>query len=152
MLTINYHQLRALDTLISVTNRLGTQNPPPTPQSTINSDTMVLISACAAQAQLKPSPIVLERGLAAIPLDGIDVPFHSSFLLPGINSFRSQLQKSIRKEDIVPQKLIGKWIPNLTGKPFQLTIEYFEEVARLTGSEQIKCILEEARQRSVIAC
>lgn len=33
----------------------------------------------------------LERGVATIPLPGVDVPFHSRFLLGGVPSFRKVL-------------------------------------------------------------
>ena len=40
-----------------------------------------------------------------------------------------------------PKQLIGKYIPNLTGMPFELLRAYFEEVGKLTGSEEINRIL-----------
>ncbi|KAI7147752.1 hypothetical protein KC316_g15124, partial [Hortaea werneckii] len=38
-------------------------------------------------------------------------------------------------------KLIGKYIPNVTARPFELTKEYFEDVYRLTNSPRIGNIL-----------
>ena len=49
--------------------------------------------------------------------------------------------KKIKKESIDPQKLVGKYIPNVTAKPFELTKEYFEEVYRLTNSPRIGSVL-----------
>jgi fatty acid synthase subunit beta len=37
--------------------------------------------------------------------------------------------------------LIGKYIPNVTARPFELTKEYFEDVYRLTNSPRIGHIL-----------
>lgn len=40
-----------------------------------------------------------------------------------------------------PKQLIGKYVPNLTGMPFEISRAYFEEVGKLTGSEEINRIL-----------
>ena len=49
--------------------------------------------------------------------------------------------KKINKTSIDPSKLVGKYIPNVTAKPFQISKEYFEDVYRLTNSPRIKEIL-----------
>jgi fatty acid synthase subunit beta len=100
-----------------------------------------IIRECAKQTEAKPQPLSLERGFATIPLKGIDVPFHSTFLRSGVKPFRSFLQKKINKTSIDPAKLIGKYIPNVTAKPFQITKEYFEEVYKLTNSPRIGAVL-----------
>jgi len=100
-----------------------------------------IIHECAKQTEAKPKPLTLERGFATIPLKGIDVPFHSTFLRSGVKPFRSFLLKKINKTTIDPAKLIGKYIPNVTAKPFELTKEYFEEVYRLTNSPRIANVL-----------
>lgn len=100
-----------------------------------------IIRASAAKTTAKPPPIELERGLATIPLKGIDVPFHSTFLRSGVKPFRSFLLKKINRTTIDPGKLIGKYIPNVTAKPFEITKEYFEEVYRLTNSPRIGNVL-----------
>ena len=101
-----------------------------------------IIDECARQKpRASPAPIDLQRGFATIPLKGIDVPFHSTFLRSGVKPFRSFLLKKINKTSIDPSKLIGKYIPNVTAKPFELTKEYFEDVYRLTNSPRIGNIL-----------
>lgn len=97
---------------------------------------------CAAQAIAKEQPIDLQRGFAVIPLKGISVPFHSSYLMSGVKPFQRFLGKKIPKSSVKPKDLIGKYIPNLTAKPFQITKEYFQEVYDLTKSEKIKAIIE----------
>ncbi|KAJ5689024.1 fatty acid synthase subunit beta [Penicillium macrosclerotiorum] len=87
-----------------------------------------------AESQQLASPITLQRGTATIPLQGIDVPFHSAHLRTGVPSYRSFLEERIQNGDVNPQRLIGKWIPNITGKPFSLSSEYIQDVHRLTGS------------------
>jgi fatty acid synthase subunit beta, fungi type len=137
--------LRALDTLTGVTNFLKLQK--------IDIEEMrqnieeakgalrEIIRGCADKTLQKPRPLQLERGFATIPLRGIDVPFHSTFLRSGVKPFRSFLLKKINKTSIDPAKLIGKYIPNVTAKPFALTKEYFEDVYKLTNSPRIGNIL-----------
>ena len=100
-----------------------------------------IIRECAAQTSSKPFPIDLQRGFATIPLKGIDVPFHSTFLRSGVKPFRSFLLKKINRTTIDPGKLVGKYIPNVTARPFEITREYFEEVYRLTNSPRIGTVL-----------
>lgn len=100
-----------------------------------------IIRASAQKTAAKPHPIELERGLATIPLKGIDVPFHSTFLRSGVKPFRSFLLKKINRTTIDPGKLVGKYIPNVTAKPFEISRAYFEEVYRLTNSPRIGHVL-----------
>lgn len=100
-----------------------------------------IIRECAAQTSAKPQPVELQRGFATIPLKGIDVPFHSTFLRSGVKPFRSFLLKKINKTTIDPSKLVGKYIPNVTAKPFEISKEYFEEVYKLTNSPRIGTVL-----------
>jgi hypothetical protein len=55
------------------------------------------------------------QGVATIPLPGIDVPFHSRFLLDEVPSFREYLMRALDLNIIDPQLLENKYIPNLTG-------------------------------------
>ncbi|KAI8824957.1 uncharacterized protein EV422DRAFT_605412 [Fimicolochytrium jonesii] len=82
-----------------------------------------------------------ERGVATIPLAGIDVPFHSSFLLNGVVPFREILRKKFEPRFINVSLLIGKYIPNLTAEPFALTKGYFERVFDLIHSDPLKEVL-----------
>jgi fatty acid synthase subunit beta, fungi type len=102
-----------------------------------------IIKECAKMTEAKPQPLNLERGFATIPLKGIDVPFHSTFLRSGVKPFRSFLLKKINKTSIDPGKLVGKYIPNVTAKPFQISKDYFEEVYKLTNSPRIGAVLKD---------
>jgi fatty acid synthase subunit beta, fungi type len=139
--------LRALDTLTGVINVIKIQKidiDQLLAQLTIEEvkEHLKTIIRDRAQATLaKPQPVDLERGLATIPLKGIDVPFHSTFLRSGVKPFRSFLLKKINKTTIDPAKLIGKYIPNVTAKPFALTKEYFQDVYNLTNSPKIGHVL-----------
>ena len=139
--------LRALDCLTNVTNYLKAQKidiqtlTQTLSLEEVKSHLVEIIKECAKQTEAKPKPLELQRGFATIPLKGIDVPFHSTFLRSGVKPFRSFLLKKINKTSIDPQKLIGKYIPNVTARPFELTREYFEDVYRLTNSPRIGNIL-----------
>ncbi|KAF9890443.1 hypothetical protein FE257_005848 [Aspergillus nanangensis] len=78
-------------------------------------------------------PLALRRGRATIPLK-VNVPFHSSLLKKGVDSFRQLLQRHLPESSLDTSRLIGKYIPNLTGKPFQLSKAYIQEVLDLTKS------------------
>lgn len=87
-------------------------------------------------------PIELKRGAATIPLSGIDVPFHSTYLRGGIDTYRQFLKEKIVEQNIDPDQLIGKFIPNITGKPFSIERSYIEQVAECTGSVPLLQMLE----------
>jgi len=139
--------LRALDTLTSVTNFIKAmkidieQMRREYSPDKVKEELVEIIKKCAAETEAKPKPLELQRGFATIPLRGIDVPFHSTFLRSGVKPFRNFLLKKINKTSIDPAKLIGKYIPNVTAKPFALTKEYFEDVYRLTNSPRIAHVL-----------
>jgi len=139
--------LRALDCLTNVTNYLKAQKidiqslTQKMSLEDVKAHLREIIRECAKQTEAKPKPLDLQRGFATIPLKGIDVPFHSTFLRSGVKPFRSFLLKKINKTSIDPSKLVGKYIPNVTARPFELTKEYFEDVYRLTNSPKIGNIL-----------
>ncbi|KAI1814482.1 fatty acid synthase beta subunit dehydratase [Poronia punctata] len=140
--------LRALDTLTSVTNFLKAQQVDTNQLlSKVSSEELKqqladIIKGSAQQTLAKPRPLELQRGFATIPLKGIDVPFHSTFLRSGVKPFRNILLKKINKTSIDPSKLVGKYIPNVTARPFELTKEYFQNVYDLTSSPKIAQILQ----------
>jgi fatty acid synthase subunit beta len=139
--------LRALDCMANVLNYLKQQNidiqqlMQTLSLEDVKEHLVQIIKECAKQTESKPKPLELKRGFATVPLPGIDVPFHSTFLRSGVKPFRNFLLKKIHKTSVDPQKLIGKYIPNVTAKPFELTKEYFEDVYKLTNSPKIKDIL-----------
>jgi fatty acid synthase subunit beta len=84
----------------------------------------------------------VERGKATIPLPGIDVPFHSSFLRPNLPAFREVLERNIDKADLDPEKLVGRYIPNVTATPFDISKEAFQYAYEATGSARLKEVLD----------
>lgn len=89
-----------------------------------------------------PGPVELIRGAATIPLKGIDVPFHSTYLRGGIDSYRQFLKGKIHEHNIDPDQLVGKFIPNVMGTPFSLERSYIEQVAETTGSAPLRQMLK----------
>ncbi|KAH5709769.1 hypothetical protein HBI18_229780 [Parastagonospora nodorum] len=87
----------------------------------------------------------LTRGVATIPLEGIDVPFHSSFLLPKMSAFRRVLQQYIEPGAINSERLVGKYISSVTGKPFDITHEGISSLHELTGSIVLEKLLAEMK-------
>ena len=85
----------------------------------------------------------LKRGSATIPLEGIDVPFHSSFLLPKMPAFRRVLQQYIEPGAIDSRRLVGKYISNVTGKPFDISYKGVCSLQELTGSIVLEKLMVE---------
>lgn len=100
-----------------------------------------IVQKFARETAEKPKPLELKRGVATIPLAGVAVPFHSSFLRSGVKSYRKFLKERISSAAIDPEDLVGKWIPNITGKPFGISKKDFEEVYKLTESAVLADIL-----------
>lgn len=140
--------LRALDTLTNVLNVLKINKidivklQEQMSLDKVKEHLKEIIGEVSAKSLAKPQPIDLERGFAVIPLKGISVPFHSSYLMNGVKPFQRFLNKKISKSSVNPGDLIGKYIPNLTAKPFEISKEYFEEVYALTKSDKLKSIIE----------
>jgi fatty acid synthase subunit alpha, fungi type len=103
--------------------------------------------------------IVLERGFATIPLPGIDVPFHSRYLWAGVLPFRActltfillthdthcyplDLSKKINHSQLDPDMLVGKYIPNLVARPFEVTREYAQLIYDQTSSPRLDKVLK----------
>lgn len=104
-----------------------------------------LVAQHVQAADKLPRPIDLERGAATIPLKGIDVPFHSSHLLFGVQPYRNFLRESIRPEYVDPARLVGKYVPNVMAEPFGVDEGFVRRVWDRTGSEVLGGLLGEGR-------
>lgn len=78
------------------------------------------------------------KGYVRIP--GIDVPFHSSVLREGVDSFRTHLDRLLPAE-IDPKRLVGRYIPNLTATSFELSEQFVRQMADVADSEILERIL-----------
>ncbi|KAJ3540249.1 hypothetical protein NM688_g6254 [Phlebia brevispora] len=95
----------------------------------------------AQELQEQEGYIKLERGFATIPLPGIDVPFHSRYLWAGVLPFRAYLSKKINPAHLNPDMLVGKYVPNLVAKPFQVTKDYAQLIYEQTLSPRLDKVL-----------
>ncbi|MEC3915704.1 polyketide synthase [Nocardia sp. CDC160] len=86
-----------------------------------------------------------KRAFVLIP--GIDVPFHSTVLRAGVPEFRAKLL-DLLPQDLKPELLIGRYIPNLVPKPFNLEREFIQEIADLVPSEPLAEVLANWEERS----
>ncbi|TPX31149.1 hypothetical protein SmJEL517_g05464 [Synchytrium microbalum] len=113
-----------------------------------------IVDGCLAESRKRAAAsggtITQERGIATIPLAGIDVPFHSSFLLNGVSPFREILRKKLEPRFINVSLLIHKYIPNLTARPFELSKSYFQEVYDQTHSVLLKNVLENWKDSQLV--
>lgn len=75
-----------------------------------------------------------------IEVPGIDVPFHSRVLEGGVGRFRDTLNSRFPAK-IPVNKLIGRYIPNLVPRVFNVELDYVKEVAEYTQSEPLNALL-----------
>ena len=103
------------------------------------------VSRFAAASSAQKLPLDLKADVGYTPLRGIDMPFHSSYFRVGVPQFHELLLKHIRETDVQPAKLIDRYVPNVTARPFQLTREYFAYCYELTQSARLREVLEQVR-------
>ncbi|KAF0719408.1 hypothetical protein As57867_001060, partial [Aphanomyces stellatus] len=96
-----------------------------------------------AVASSKGGKFELKRGVATIPLAGLDLPFHSRQLIGSIQAFRDLLRPFFKRERLFQSRRVleGRYMPNLMAKPFQFTKVFAQEVFDLTGSLPLKELL-----------
>ena len=75
-----------------------------------------------------------------VELPGIDVPFHSSQLRSGVEAFKKVVRESIG-ETIDPKLLVGRYVPNLVGRPFELSRAFVEAAHEASQSPDLTDIL-----------
>ncbi|WP_225872095.1 type I polyketide synthase [Scrofimicrobium canadense] len=80
-----------------------------------------------------------KRAFMYVP--GIDVPFHSRVLRGGVAEFRDKLM-SLIPASIDKNRLVGKYIPNLVARPFELTREFAQAIVDEVPSEPIAELLQ----------
>ncbi|MCS4492468.1 type I polyketide synthase [Corynebacterium sp. ES2715-CONJ3] len=103
--------------------------------------TMKGLHILAADAEQKAPG---QRALIIIP--GIDVPFHSTHLLNGVADFREHLE-SLLPEVINTEVLVGKYIPNLVARPFELTQEFVGAILDVVDAPILHTVLEQWEDR-----
>ena len=73
---------------------------------------------------------------------GIDVPFHSTRLRKGVPEFRDKLDELLPKH-IDYQRLVGRYIPNLVAKPFEMTKDFAREILKVVPSERLESLVND---------
>ncbi|KAJ2091021.1 fatty acid synthase alpha subunit Lsd1 [Coemansia sp. RSA 986] len=126
-----------LDTLASTSMSLAAEAIQQAVSRVLQSTEYATLSAMADRFDSK-----MLRGRATVLLGGIDVPFHSSKLLPCVAPLRRMLEKHIYPANVDVAALGGRYVPNLTGVPFLVSKEYFELVFELTQSPVLGLALE----------
>ncbi|KAL6237517.1 putative sterigmatocystin biosynthesis fatty acid synthase subunit beta [Aspergillus navahoensis] len=124
--------VRSLWVLGHVCDDLSHSASPNSPQTMSECIARHVPSSCSVTNETE-----LTRGHATIPLAGVDIPFHSQMLRGHIDGYRQYLKRHLRVSDVKPEELVGRWIPNVVGKPFALDAEYIRLVQGITHSRPL---------------
>lgn len=84
---------------------------------------------------------------AFIQIPGIDVPFHSTHLLDGVDDFRSHLD-SLIPEDVDLDVLVHHYVPNLVARPFELSKDFVESMLEVVDAAVLHEIVQNYDQWS----
>ncbi|KAJ1661299.1 fatty acid synthase alpha subunit Lsd1, partial [Coemansia sp. RSA 1646] len=84
-----------LETLVTANNDTTTVSIQPIVSKVLRSSEYILLRNSSGHIETS-----ILRGIATVPLEGIDVPFHSSQLLPCVAPLRTVLQKYIVPENV----------------------------------------------------
>ncbi len=74
-------------------------------------------------------------------IPGIDVPFHSSVLRAGVVPFREKLRELL-PEVVDTSVLVGRYVPNLVARPFELTEDFARAIVDVVPSGPVLDLLE----------
>ena len=96
------------------------------------------LDALAADARAKAKARGGKNPFMFVP--GIDVPFHSEVLRPGVPEFRGRLLELV-PEDLDVARLVGHYVPNLVARPFALTQDFARSILEVVPSEPVEEIL-----------
>ena len=98
------------------------------------------LDALAADARAKAKARGGKNPFMLVP--GIDLPFHSEVLRPGVAEFRERLEQLI-PADLDVDRLENCYVPNLVARPFALTREFAASILDVVPSEQVRAALED---------
>lgn len=101
--------------------------------------TVAGLAALAADAERRAAQAGGRRPFMLVP--GIDVPFHSSVLRGGVEDFRELLARLLPQE-IDPAVLVGRYIPNLVARPFELTPGFLDSILEVVPAESVRDLRE----------
>ncbi|WP_172120060.1 type I polyketide synthase [Actinomyces faecalis] len=72
---------------------------------------------------------------------GIDVPFHSEVLRPGVPAFRRRLLELV-PHDLDYERLVGRYVPNLVARAFELSRDFVRCLLQVVPSQPAREVLE----------
>ncbi|KAJ2315474.1 fatty acid synthase alpha subunit Lsd1 [Coemansia sp. RSA 2705] len=110
--------------------------------SSVPADIEPYVSQAVGRILAEPIDNIPTRGKATVPLDGIDVPFHSQKLADSVGALRAVLCAMLGADKTSLAALYGRYIPNLVSVPFNVTQTYVEMVHLATGSPALEQLLE----------
>ncbi len=91
---------------------------------------------------------VHERAFVMVP--GIDVPFHSAVLRPGVEDFARKLDELLPQE-LDLEALVGRYVPNLVARPFELTQDFIDSILAVAPSERLKNVSADSMSEQELA-
>lgn len=109
--------------------------------------TIAGLDALAADSRRRAAEAGGKNPFMFVP--GIDVPFHSTVLRRGVPEFRQKLEERI-PADIDVDALIGRYVPNLVARPFELTRDFAASILEVTPSQALAPLVasDEAWERA----
>lgn len=102
-----------------------------------------LVAASVATTPTPTKASLLKRGIATTPLEGIDVPFHSSSLLPKMPAFREMLHRHLPKGTVDASRLVGRFVTNVTGNTFDISRAGVQDIFDRTQSVVLQALLDD---------
>ncbi len=103
------------------------------------------LEALAADARAKAQARGGKNPFMLVP--GIDVPFHSEVLRPGVAEFRGRLLALV-PDTLDVDRLVGRYVPNLVARPFELTEDFARAVLDVVPSEPVREALADWQART----
>ncbi|MDO4630690.1 MAG: DUF1729 domain-containing protein [Corynebacterium sp.] len=101
-------------------------------------------------AGLKALQAATNHPKAFVMIPGIDVPFHSAVLRPGVPAFAEKLDELLPPV-IDKDALVGKYVPNLVARPFELTQDFIDAILEVVPSTRLaKWDLDNADENSLV--
>lgn len=90
------------------------------------------------------------RERAYVPVPGIDVPFHSRVLRSGVADFAQKLDELL-PETIDVDALVGRYVPNLVARPFELTEDFIDAIKAEVPTEALDGVTPASMDQSALA-
>lgn len=87
---------------------------------------------------------------AFVMIPGIDVPFHSAVLRPGVPAFAEKLDELL-PHTIDIDALVGRYVPNLVARPFALDQEFIDAIAEVVPTQRLAGVRAEETDQQALA-